>query len=345
MMKTALGLLVCLLLQSQGLHAEEWPKGRLENVTFSDYPALANASEVSRRGQSPLTSDAMLTKVSRAHQRLIERQLDPQGENYAAYVPENMPADGYGLLVFIPPWDRAWVPTGWDHVLEMFGVIFVAAGHSDNDQRIFERRLPLALIAAQEMQKRYKINPAKIIIGGMSGGGRAAERTALAYPDVFKLVYLAAGSDQIGVAELAAPPKDLMHQMQENKIVFSTGVDDKVNLFLDKDVQNSFAEFCLLDNTAQEVPGIGHNVPTPGGLKAALRWLLSSPPIDPGQLAECRAKLDAKVAASLDEVKALQAKGDLDGARSALRKLDAHYGGLAAPESVNLAKVLDPDHH
>ena len=52
--------LICLLLLSFGLKAEEWPTGRQENVIFTDYPALANMSEISRRGQSPLTSDALL---------------------------------------------------------------------------------------------------------------------------------------------------------------------------------------------------------------------------------------------------------------------------------------------
>lgn len=336
------GVLICLLLLAQALKAEEAPTGRQENVIFTDYPALASPSEISHRGQSPLTSDALLGGIAKSHQRLAEQYLNPSAERYTLYVPPTMPPEGYGLLVFIPPWDNAWLPPGWDNILDLFGVIFVAAAHSDNDQPIFMRRIPLALIAAEGVQKRYHVNPAKIFVGGMSGGGRAAQRAALAYPDLFRGAYLAAGSDNIGEAELAVPSRELFRQFQgDNRFIFSTGEDDKVNLTLDKHVEGSFDEYCVFGHSAQTVPGIAHNVPTAKGLKAALRWLLSPQPIDQARLESCRARQDAEVKAALDEVKALKAKGDLPAARSALKKLDMRYGGLAGPESVELAHAME----
>jgi predicted esterase len=220
----------------------------------------------------------------------------------------------------------------------MFGVIFVTAAHSDNDQRIFSRRIPLALVAAVGVQQRYRVNPAKIFIGGLSGGGRAAERAALAYPDLFRGAYLAAGSDPIGEADLAVPSRALFRRFQEDdRVVFSTGEEDKVNITLDAHAESSFDDYCVFGATAQRVPGIAHDVPTAKGFKAAMKTLLNPQPIDQDRLQSCRARLDDEVATALEGVRTLQAKGDLDGARSALKKLDARYGGLAAPESVELS--------
>jgi predicted esterase len=341
-MKFRLGVLICLLLLTHRLHAQDAPIGRQETVIFTDYPALASPTEISRRGQSPLTSDALLGGIARNHQRVAEQYLNPSEERYTLYVPPTMPPDGYALLVFIPPWDNAWLPPGWDNILDMFGVIFVAAARSDNDKPIFMRRIPLALIAAEGVQKRYRVNPAKIFIGGMSGGGRAAERAALAYPDLFRGAYLAAGSDNIGEAELSIPSRELFEHFQaDNRVVFSTGEEDKVNLTLDKHVESSFDDYCVFNHTAQIVPGIAHNVPTAKGLKAALKWLLAPQSIDPAKLESCRARLESEVEAALDHVRALKAKGDVAGARVALKKLDARYSGLAGPDSVELAHALE----
>lgn len=341
----AIGTLVCLLFLARSLSAQE-PTGRQENVAFPDYSPLANTTEVARRGETPLASDILFTKVARAHQRLIERQLVPEEERYVLYVPPEMPPDGYGLLVFVPPWDRLLLPSGWERIFDVFGMIYIAAGHSGNEQIIFSRREPLALNAVEAVRKRYKVNPDKIFVGGLSGGSRTAERIALAYPDLFKGAYLAAGSDRLGDRDLAPPPKDLFRPFQEeSRVVFSTGEQDSVNITLDRDTQTSFEDYCVFGHTFQDVAGIGHAIPTTAGLKQALRWLLNPQPIDQARLAACRARQEGEVAAALAQVRALQNKGDLDGARSALARLDTRYGGLAAPESLELARSLDPEHH
>jgi hypothetical protein len=120
-------------------------------------------------------------------------------------------------------------------------------------------------------------------------------------------------------------------------VVFSTGEEDKVNITLDAHAESSFDDYCVFGATAQRVPGIAHDVPTAKGFKAAMKTLLNPQPIDQDRLQSCRARLDDEVATALEGVRTLQAKGDLDGARSALKKLDARYGGLAAPESVELS--------
>jgi hypothetical protein len=52
-------------------------------------------------------------------------------------------------------------------VLDQFGMIFVSAARSGNDEDIISRREPLALIAAQNAMARYAIDPDKVFVGGV----------------------------------------------------------------------------------------------------------------------------------------------------------------------------------
>ena len=70
------------------------------------------------------------------------------------------------------------------------------------------------------MRARYPIDPKRVYVGGLSGGSRAAEMTALAYPDVFRGALLNAGSDPIGgEAGIYLPPAELFRRFQETKLV------------------------------------------------------------------------------------------------------------------------------
>ena len=67
------------------------------------------------------------------------------------YVPAHPPPAGYGLLVFIPPWQEARLPAGWAPILDQAGIIFVSAAGSGNAEKPLARRIPLALLGAVTM--------------------------------------------------------------------------------------------------------------------------------------------------------------------------------------------------
>ena len=56
--------------------------------------------------------------------------------------------------------------------------------------------------------------------------------------------------------------------------------------------------------------------------------------------AHCRAGIAAEITQGLQQVRALIAQGDKVGAGKALSRLDERYGGLAAPDSVELVRLL-----
>ena len=335
-MNTIGGILLCLLALAQPLRAEE-PTGLREDMVFTDNNPWSSNAELVRRSLSPLAAQVLAADLEKHRQRLADYPLEPPRERFIVYVPPDMPPGGYGLLVFVAPWQLAKVPTGWQNILDQFGMIYVSAARSGNEEAVQGRREPLALVAAGAVQKLYPVNHAHIFVGGLSGGSRVAEKLAVAYPDLFKGALLNAGSDPLGEREVAVPPKDLFRQFQENsRIVFVTGEQDGINLAIDRDTRFSLEKYCVLGSTSQTMPMLGHAVAPPAALKQALRWLLDPQPLEQGALESCRAKLDARVNAALDKVKALKAKGDESAAQPALEELDLRYGGLAAPESVEL---------
>jgi hypothetical protein len=55
---------------------------------------------------------------------------------------------------------------------------------------------------------------------------------------------------------------------------------------------------------------------------------------------DCRLRINQELAKQLDRADDL-AGGNVDGARRLLNTIDARYGGLAAPRSIDLAARLD----
>ena len=173
--------------------------GLQRNVIFSEYSPLSGSVELARRTLSPLV-DLEITRAAK-NAALRPQAVDLMTERFSVYVPAQRPSQGYGLMVFIPPWQDAHLPPGWAAVFDAHGMIFVSAAKSGNEENVLDRRVPLALLGAYNVMQRYSINPDRIYIGGFSGGSRVALRTALAYPDLFQGALLNAGSDPSATAK------------------------------------------------------------------------------------------------------------------------------------------------
>ena len=160
--------------------------GLHRDVVFSEYAAPSENREILRRMLTPLAFAQMEKVVARSGKSLQTQPLDLKDERFTVYVPATPPPPaGYGLLVFVPPWDDARLPDGWSSILDARGIVFVTAAQSGNEQGVVNRRAPLALLAEENTVRRYRIDPARIYVGGFSGGSRVAMRLALAYPDIF----------------------------------------------------------------------------------------------------------------------------------------------------------------
>ena len=324
--------------------AADAPTGLQRDVVFTAYTPLAGNAERVRRLLSPLTARRMQQQLLRAHQVLRGQAVDLEQERFSLYVPAHAPSQGYALLVFVPPWEDPRVPQEWIPALLRSGTIFVSAARSGNDADVLNRREPLALLAAWNVMQHYRIDPARVYVGGFSGGSRVALRLALAYPDIFRGALLEAGSDPIGSAEVPLPPVALVHRFQQDsRLVFLTGEGDTFHLAQDARSRSSLKTWCVFDTNIQSMPRTSHDVPDGAAFARALSELDRRRPPDPGRLTVCRQRTQEAMSAQLQEVQALIDRRKADDARKLLEKIDAQYGGLAAPQSVDLMQRVESE--
>jgi len=227
-------------------------------VVFSDYSPLSSSAELLHRLVSPLNAVQLGKTLAHSPVALRDQPIDLAQERFTVYVPSHPPTQGYGLLVFVPPWQNAMLPRGWAAILDRHGVIFVSAANSGNEANTIDRREPLALLAAHNIMQRFHVDSARIYVGGFSGGSRVALRLALGYPDVFRGAFLNAGSDPIGDAQVPLPPPELFSRFQEmTRIVYISGQNDAVNVEKDAASEQSLLEWCVFDWYAERSPWTG----------------------------------------------------------------------------------------
>jgi len=324
--------------------AADAPTGLQRDMVFAAYTPLSGNAERVRRLLSPLTARRMQQQLLREHQVLRGQAVDLAQERFALYVPARVPPQGHALLVFVPPWKEARVPQEWIPALLRSGTIFVSAAQSGNDADVFNRREPLAVLAAWNAMQRYRIDPAHVYVGGFSGGSRVALRVALAYPDLFRGALLEAGSDPIGSAEVPLPPVELVHRFQQDsRLVFLTGEGDTFHLAQDARSRDSLKTWCVFDTDVQPLPRTSHDVPDGAAFARALNALDQPKPPDPDRLAACRQHNQQAMSAQLHEARALIDRHLADDARKLLEKIDAQYGGLASPQSMDLMQRIEPE--
>src|SRR4051812_7778911 len=97
--------------------------GFQSDVVFDRSSSLADNGEIARRMLDAL---ALAKLTAEAGHALRGQAVDLAQEKFSLYVPAQMPPDGYGLFVFVAPWDDARLPSGWASVLDRLGMIFVS---------------------------------------------------------------------------------------------------------------------------------------------------------------------------------------------------------------------------
>jgi pimeloyl-ACP methyl ester carboxylesterase len=323
-------------LSAPGLHS---------GVIFSDYAPPSESREILRRMLTPLAFAQMEKIAAHSGKKLETQPVDLKDERFTVYVPTSPPpAAGYGLLVFVPPWDDARLPDGWSSVLDAHGVVFVTAAQSGNEQGVVNRRAPLALLAEENMVRHYHIDPSRIYVGGFSGGSRVAMRLALAYPDIFTGAFLNAGADPIGDAAASLPPDDLFARFQVNsRLYYATGAQDLSSLSMDARSLRSMRDLCVFNTEAERTPRTVHEVADAHVLFDALGFLDTPPANEADRLESCRRDVQSDLQSALQDIRAAAAQGKQDDARKLLLEANNRFGGLATNDLNALADQLNLD--
>ncbi len=308
-------------------------------VTLDGVSPLGSMDQVIRRVLTPIAREELRQVLAKTGKGVQQQTIRAGDEHYDLFVPPVPPNGRYGVLVFVYPSARFPVPREWWDTLERDGLIFIAARKSGNATNVLDRRIPLALHGYDMVEHRYPIDPSRVYVGGFSGGSRVAQMIAMGYSDIFRGALMFAGSDVIGDGTVV-PPRELMQLFQQRtRLVLLTGSEDTHNRSKDARARNSLESFCVQGVVVMVQNRLDHWVPSKGGFRRALHALQQ--PVNAGKdFDACRQRLQAGIDAGLDEVSTSIGSGDMTLARKRLREIDQLYGGLAAPRSVELARII-----
>jgi hypothetical protein len=101
--------------------------------------------------------------------------------------------------------------------------------------------------------------------------------------------------------------------------------------------RRSLDKWCAYDALTQTEPRTGHELADAAAFSRSLQALLGERHADPAKLDGCRARIAQELTTQVGRVENAFARGDSNGAKQLLSQMDARYGGLAAPRSVELA--------
>ena len=194
-------------------------------------------------------------------------------ESFSFYVPPDYDPTGepYGVVVWVSARDAGSIPADFRSVLDERRLIWIGPNNAGNARHLFPRT-GLALDAAENVGRFYNIDPERIFVSGLSGGGKVAAYQTVAYPDVF-----AGGYPLIGmlsylevplqsrpgqlVQRFARPSEDLLERAKRQPLVIMTGSGDfnreECMLTAEAYERDGFTDLHLLD-----IDGMGHEMPT-----------------------------------------------------------------------------------
>ena len=327
-----------------GIAAADAP-GLQRDLVFEQPSPLAHPERVLERMASPLAGAAMRERLHAARAGADADPwpaLDLAGERFELFVPDGTPPEpGFGLVVFVPPWEEQGLPADWLPVLQRHRLAMVTAARSGNAQDVGIRRVPLALHAVENVRSRLRIDPARVYAAGFSGGSRVALRLAVGWPDVFRGGLLNAGSDPLGNAEVPLPEPGLFDRLERiSRLVYFSGTRDAPAIAADRASRRSATELCMSGTDVFTIAGGGHE---PAGAQAIARALraLEAPPDGAASGAACRERRSRRIAREAHAIAALVDAGDHARAARALVEFDLRWGGLAREASRELDARID----
>jgi len=206
-------------------------------------------------------------------------------ERFSLYVPADDDAGGepYGVVVWISPFDDGTIPPQLRSAFDERHLIWIAPDNAGNSRHLFPRA-GLTLDAAENVERVYHVDPDRIYVSGLSGGGRMAAMMAVDYPDVF-----AGGYPIIGVTAYLSvrlettpglfvpmyppPSSDMLRRAKRQPFVIMTGSGDfnreECRLTAEAYEREGFRALHYLD-----IEGMGHEMPSPENFARGLDLLL-----------------------------------------------------------------------
>lgn len=205
-------------------------------------------------------------------------------EIFRVVVPEDYSTNStWGLLVWISPSNGLQLPKSWFPELAKKHMLLVTAVNSGNDRPAIDRCW-LALNAACNMSRNYRIDPKRIVVGGFSGGGRIASILGVCYADLFAGGLCVCGVDFYDNVKAESTgfyagtykpdPIVLLRAKRLGRFVLLTGEHDLNRENTRSTAENGFKSHGFSHVLYLEIPGMKHAIPDAPVLSRALDFLL-----------------------------------------------------------------------
>jgi hypothetical protein len=206
---------------------------------------------------------------------------DLGSESLLVRLPRNFdPKAAYGVVVYIDPGTQANIYPEFDAAADELGLIFVAAVRTGNTvHRAI--RYQLALDGLATVSERFLIDPRRVYVAGISGGGQIATHLWLCFPDIFTgavpIVALgsyediSAGPDKLWQATFRKPSPKVFRMAVPHRCAAMTGGQD-MNQVPIKGAAKALSHDGLSVRVF-DYPDMGHGVPTAPRFTEAVKWV------------------------------------------------------------------------
>lgn len=185
--------------------------------------------------------------------------------NYLVYVPKHDPQRPlYGVYAHITAAPKGQFQPGFTEVLEKYRLIGIGSDNAGNPITTPMRQWKV-LDGIEAIRRKYPTDPARIYVGGTSGGGRMASQMVLMFPELFTGGYYMIGANwyldtpvQAGFVRSVSPTL-VNNVKQRARHVLMTGTKD-MNLEGTKAVAGEFTKVGF-PHLLQVLPEHGHQAP------------------------------------------------------------------------------------
>lgn len=271
-----------------------WPLGVVESEGLTEVPLAVAKTEVLKppfaHGRYVIDKETMGERIFGAKGAQLpraDRVLNE--ESFALRLPKGARARGYpGLVVWIPPMnvpemagvaDEA-VPRELRAALDELNLLCVVPGNAGNDRTV-TNRIQIALDSVSTVRARYHIDPTRVYIVGLSGGGRTASIVQGCFPDVFGGVVAICGLENyrnvpaagrgVYVAKYLRPRGEAWGLLQNARIAAISGEKDFNYVEMDASVELLKADGLQAKMYSDAMRG--HTMPPAQELAEAMRWV------------------------------------------------------------------------
>ncbi len=228
--------------------------------------ASAAASEV-QYGQFEVTFTAA-ELLDSATMDTVSEFMDVDADiTWKMYVPETYdPAVPAGLMVYISPSQKGWMPRRWQSVIDDKNLIWISANASGNEELVAKRMI-YAVLAPQIVTTSYKIDPDRVYLSGFSGGGKVSGMVAINFANIFRgAIYIC------GAEYWLEDPPSLFSHVENNRYVFLTGSED-FNQDLTYKIYHKYQSAGLENVELINVPRMAHKNPDTRYFLEAINYL------------------------------------------------------------------------